>query len=128
MQLSRRARQPGVCAAFPVLVLGRYANAWAQVKPRSFVATGMDIMRRETALALYKGLGAVLGGIVPKMAIRFTSYEYYKQILADKETWQISLKGTFVGRLIVPTGDFQMTLPEANRMNVGFSWSCCWCY
>jgi solute carrier family 25 citrate transporter 1 len=58
----------------------------------------MEIVRRETALGLYKGLGAVLGGIVPKMAIRFTSYEYYKQLLADQETREISRKGIFVGR------------------------------
>lgn len=58
----------------------------------------MEIVRRETVLGLYKGLGAVLGGIVPKMAIRFTSYEYYKQLLADRETGEISRKGIFVGR------------------------------
>lgn len=57
-------------------------------------------MRRETALGLYKGLGAVLGGIIPKMAIRFTSYEYYKQLLANKETLEISRKGTFLGEWI----------------------------
>ena len=44
------------------------------------------IVRRETPLALYKGLGAVLSGIVPKMAIRFASFERYKAWLADKET------------------------------------------
>lgn len=54
-------------------------------------------MRRETALGLYKGLGAVLTGIVPKMAIRFTSFEWYKQALADKETGIISSKATFLG-------------------------------
>jgi solute carrier family 25 citrate transporter 1 len=48
-------------------------------------------------LGLYKGLGAVLGGIIPKMAIRFTSYEYYKQLLASKETMEVSRKGTFMG-------------------------------
>ena len=32
---------------------------------------------------LYKGLGAVISGIVPKMAIRFSSFEYYKEALAD---------------------------------------------
>nr|POE59233.1 succinate/fumarate mitochondrial transporter [Quercus suber] len=66
MQLSRRGRTPGT-------------------KRRGFVATGMDIARKETPLGLYKGLGAVLTGIVPKMAIRFTSYEWYRQLLADKD-------------------------------------------
>lgn len=65
MQLSRRARQPGA-------------------KRRGFLKTGMEIARKETPLGLYKGLGAVMTGIVPKMAIRFTSYEWYKQLLAGQ--------------------------------------------
>lgn len=40
-----------------------------------FFATGRQIAARETALGLYKGLGAVVSGIVPKMAIRFASFE-----------------------------------------------------
>ncbi|KAI9874987.1 MAG: Mitochondrial succinate-fumarate transporter, partial [Pleopsidium flavum] len=67
MQLSRRARAPGA-------------------KRRGFLTTGKEIVKRETPLGLYKGLGAVITGIVPKMAIRFTSYEWYKQFLANKET------------------------------------------
>lgn len=55
-------------------------------------------MRKETGMGLYKGLGAVLGGIIPKMAIRFTSYEWYKQLLASKETGQITSKATFLGK------------------------------
>jgi len=55
-------------------------------------------VRKETALGLYKGLGAVLGGIIPKMAIRFTSYEWYKTLLADKETGRVSSKSTFLGK------------------------------
>jgi solute carrier family 25 (mitochondrial citrate transporter), member 1 len=65
MQLSRRARQPGA-------------------KRRGFIKTGVEIARKETPLGLYKGLGAVLTGIIPKMAIRFTSYEWYKQMLASR--------------------------------------------
>ena len=72
-----------------------------QVKPRGFVTTGVDIVKKETALGLYKGLGAVLGGIIPKMAIRFTSYEYYKQLLANKETGAVSSKGTFLGKSFI---------------------------
>ncbi|EED22828.1 succinate:fumarate antiporter (Acr1), putative [Talaromyces stipitatus ATCC 10500] len=79
MQLSRRARAPGV-------------------KPRGFVATGAEIVRRETAMGLYKGLGAVLGGIIPKMAIRFTSYEWYKQLLTD-ENGHVTRKATFIAGL-----------------------------
>lgn len=47
----------------------------SQLPPLSFYATGKQIVRRETFLGLYKGLGAVLAGITPKMAIRFASFE-----------------------------------------------------
>lgn len=80
MQLSRRGRTPGT-------------------KRRGFIATGRDIVKKETAFGLYKGLGAVLTGIVPKMAIRFTSYEWYKQAMAD-ENGQISGKATFFGKQV----------------------------
>ncbi|KAK4689444.1 hypothetical protein P7C73_g648, partial [Tremellales sp. Uapishka_1] len=45
------------------------------LKPLGFFATGRQIAARETPLGLYKGLGAVVSGIVPKMAIRFASFE-----------------------------------------------------
>ncbi|PNS15261.1 Succinate/fumarate mitochondrial transporter [Sphaceloma murrayae] len=79
MQLSRRARAPGV-------------------KRRGFVQTGVEIVKRETPLGLYKGLGAVLTGIIPKMAIRFTSYEWYKQMLANPDG-TIPSRGTFLAGL-----------------------------
>jgi solute carrier family 25 citrate transporter 1 len=78
MQLSRRARAPGA-------------------KKRGFITTGAEIVRRETPLGLYKGLGAVITGIVPKMAIRFTSFEAYKKMLANKETGHVSGQATFLG-------------------------------
>ncbi|KAK8016215.1 succinate fumarate mitochondrial transporter protein [Apiospora rasikravindrae] len=80
MQLSRRARMPGA-------------------PKRGFLRTGAEIVKRETPLGLYKGLGAVLTGIIPKMAIRFTSFEWYKQQMADKKTGIISGQGTFVAGL-----------------------------
>jgi solute carrier family 25 citrate transporter 1 len=80
MQLSRRGRQPGL-------------------PKRGFVATGLEIVRKETPLGLYKGLGAVLTGIVPKMAIRFTSFEYYKQVLAHKQTGVVSGQSLFLAGL-----------------------------
>ena len=78
MQLSRRARAPGA-------------------PKRGFLTTGSEIIKRETPLGLYKGLGAVITGIVPKMAIRFSSFEAYKRMLEDKETCVVSGKGVFVG-------------------------------
>ncbi|MCJ1337380.1 hypothetical protein MMC09_002662 [Bachmanniomyces sp. S44760] len=80
MQLSRRARAPGA-------------------KRRGFLTTGKEIVKRETPLGLYKGLGAVVTGIVPKMAIRFTSYEWYKQLLANKTTGAVSGQATFFAGL-----------------------------
>ncbi|KAK6077887.1 succinate:fumarate antiporter [Seiridium cupressi] len=79
MQLSRRARQPGA-------------------PKRGFLKTGSEIIKRETPLGLYKGLGAVMTGIVPKMAIRFTSFEAYKQMLADSEG-SVSGRATFMAGL-----------------------------
>jgi solute carrier family 25 (mitochondrial citrate transporter), member 1 len=80
MQLSRRARQPGA-------------------PKRGFLRTGSEIVAKETPLGLYKGLGAVLTGIVPKMAIRFTSFEAYKGWLADPKTGVVSGKMTFLAGL-----------------------------
>lgn len=58
------------------------------------------IVRRETPLALYKGLGAVLSGIVPKMAIRFASFETYKGWLADSTTGDTKVGNIFIGKLV----------------------------
>ncbi|KAI5285836.1 Mitochondrial succinate-fumarate transporter [Ascosphaera aggregata] len=68
-------------------------------KPRGFIATGRHIVEKETALGLYKGLGAVLSGIIPKMAIRFTSYGFYRQCLMEKETGTISGPRTMLAGL-----------------------------
>jgi len=75
------------------------AHVLVQTKPRGFIATGVMIVRRETPLALYKGLGAVLSGIVPKMAIRFASFETYKARLADRETGKTSVGNIFLAGL-----------------------------
>ncbi|ESZ97218.1 succinate/fumarate mitochondrial transporter [Sclerotinia borealis F-4128] len=80
MQLSRRARAPGA-------------------PKRGFITTGSEIIKRETPLGLYKGLGAVITGIVPKMAIRFTSFETYKRWLADQETGIVTGRATFLAGL-----------------------------
>ncbi|KAM7183932.1 Mitochondrial carrier domain containing protein [Rhypophila sp. PSN 637] len=80
MQLSRRGRQPGMAK-------------------RGFIRTGVEIVKKETPLGLYKGLGAVMTGIVPKMAIRFTSFEWYKQLLANKETHVVSGQALFFAGL-----------------------------
>ena len=43
--------------------------------------TARRIIQREGPFALYKGLTAVYTGIVPKMAIRFVSFEYYRDAM-----------------------------------------------
>jgi solute carrier family 25 citrate transporter 1 len=68
------------------------------------LTTGREIVKRETPLGLYKGLGAVITGIVPKMAIRFSSYETYKQLLANKKTGAVSGQATFFGERADPGG------------------------
>ena len=104
-----------------------------QAKKRSFITTGAEIVRRETPLGLYKGLGAVLTGIVPKMAIRFTSFEAYKKLLANKETGAVSGQSTFLGKyfsslfeikflsekiqkfVMLTLYDFQLVLPQVSQ-------------
>ncbi|KAK9469894.1 mitochondrial carrier domain-containing protein [Lipomyces arxii] len=80
MQLSTRAAAPGV-------------------KRPGFFATGATIIKRETFFGLYKGLGAVITGIVPKMAIRFSSFEFFKTSLANSETKVTSSTGIFFAGL-----------------------------
>ncbi|KAJ1680094.1 Mitochondrial succinate-fumarate transporter [Spiromyces aspiralis] len=65
------------------------------VGSNNFISVGARIVHREGVLALYKGLGAVLTGITPKMAIRFTSFELYKSWLRDKQTGKVSTTATF---------------------------------
>ena len=42
---------------------------------------------------------AVITGIVPKMAIRFSSFEFYKSVLATKETGKPNTGGVFIAGL-----------------------------
>lgn len=58
----------------------------------SFVGVGLKIVQKESPLALYKGLGAVTAGIVPKMAIRFTTFQFYKDLMVDKNgtPWKLN--------------------------------------
>jgi hypothetical protein len=93
-----------------------------QTKPRGFVATGAMIVRRETPLALYKGLGAVLSGIVPKMAIRFASFETYKRWLADPETGKTSVGNIFLCAFVPITSSVAYTYSRVSAVD---SWPRC---
>ncbi|SCV05601.1 LANO_0H11078g1_1 [Lachancea nothofagi CBS 11611] len=61
-----------------------------------FLATARQIAHNEGLLAFYKGLGAVVIGIIPKMAIRFTAYEFFRTLLADPSTGVVSTGSTFL--------------------------------
>ncbi|TPX52786.1 hypothetical protein SeMB42_g01179 [Synchytrium endobioticum] len=79
---------------------GQMSEAVAKTKARqTFIGVGMQIVQKEGFLSLYKGLGAVISGIVPKMSIRFSSFEAYKEWLADKNTEKTSSAGIFVAGL-----------------------------
>lgn len=70
------------------------------IKPPGFIKTGKTIYNNEGVLALYKGLGAVVIGIIPKMAIRFSSYEWYRTLLANEQTGKVSTGNTFIAGLM----------------------------
>ncbi|KAI5820921.1 mitochondrial carrier domain-containing protein [Pyronema omphalodes] len=69
-------------------------------KRKGFFTVGKEIIQKETPLGLYKGLGAVITGIVPKMAIRFSSFEFYKSLAKkDPETGKIAASAVFLSGL-----------------------------
>ncbi|RUP45557.1 hypothetical protein BC936DRAFT_148023 [Jimgerdemannia flammicorona] len=78
--------------------LSRSGNRNPQGKKLSFVGVGVRIVKNESFFALYKGLGAVVSGIVPKMAIRFSSFEMYKGWMADSKG-KVSTGATFLAGL-----------------------------
>ncbi|KAJ3046123.1 hypothetical protein HDV00_003873 [Rhizophlyctis rosea] len=75
----------------------------AKPKRQTFINVGVQIVQKEGFLSLYKGLGAVVSGIVPKMAIRFSSFEWFKEQLADKQTGKVSAMGNFIAGLAAGT-------------------------
>lgn len=76
---------------------GTAQQAIKAAKRIGFVGTGIKIIKKETPLGLYKGLGAVLTGITPKMAIRFTSYSQYSNSLRDANGHISSFKTFLAG-------------------------------
>ena len=64
------------------------------------IGTAKRIVQREGFFALYKGLTAVYTGIIPKMAIRFLSFEQYKDLLADNTPLGRSTTATFTAGLM----------------------------
>jgi solute carrier family 25 (mitochondrial citrate transporter), member 1 len=66
---------PGATTAAKVHIIPTGTNVVQA--PLGPIGTARRIINREGFLALYKGLSAVYTGIVPKMAIRFVSFEQY---------------------------------------------------
>ena len=70
---------------------------------------------RQSPLAFYKGFGPVFTGIIPKMGIRFLSFENYKSMLADTR-WAnpsngaLTYQGTFLGEYQENTPGFPIWL------------------
>jgi solute carrier family 25 citrate transporter 1 len=62
------------------LVLLRF---WEQLPPLGFYATGKQIVKKETPLGLYKGLGAVIGGIVSPCLFRSSVRSWMRGKLTD---------------------------------------------
>jgi solute carrier family 25 citrate transporter 1 len=97
--------EPGFRAAASAETMG---HARVIVKPTSRgtvtaslgpFGTAKRIVQREGFFALYKGLTAVYTGIIPKMAIRFVSFEQYKDLLADYTPLGRSTTATFTAGL-----------------------------
>lgn len=63
--------------------------------PLGPIGTARRIVQREGFLALYKGLTAVYTGIIPKMAIRFVSFEQYRDFLGHHKD-RLGVSGTAV--------------------------------
>ena len=54
------------------------------LKPRIKIGplrVAAEIVKDEGFFALYKGIGAVLMGIIPKIAVRFVAFEEYRKLI-----------------------------------------------
>eukprot|EP00835_Amoeboradix_gromovi_P007126 NODE_1077_length_1406_cov_0.174445.p1 type:complete len:277 gc:universal NODE_1077_length_1406_cov_0.174445:301-1131(+) len=67
--------------------------------PMPFYKVGYEIAKKEGIPGLYKGIGAVVTGIVPKIALRFGSFEAYKEYLGGNNpaSWHIFVAGLGAG-------------------------------
>ncbi|GAB5031343.1 succinate fumarate mitochondrial transporter [Nannochloropsis oceanica] len=79
--------------------------------------TGARIIQKESFLALYKGLTAVYMGIVPKMAVRFSSFEAYKGYLANADG-EVSPSATFLAGLGSGVTEAILVVTPAEYRNV----------
>ncbi|KAF1801050.1 mitochondrial carrier domain-containing protein [Mucor lusitanicus] len=82
-----------------------------------FLGVGAKIVRNESFWALYKGLGAVVSGIVPKMAIRFSSFELYKSWMAD-ENGVVSTSSVFLAGLAAGTTEAVLVVSPMDLIKI----------
>ncbi|KAK9350510.1 mitochondrial carrier domain-containing protein [Lipomyces doorenjongii] len=88
------------------------------VKRSGFFATFINIVEKESVFGLYKGLGAVITGIVPKMAIRFSSFEFFKSALVNKTTNQTSPAGIFFAGLAAGTTEALLVVNPTDLIKI----------
>ncbi|KAI7881852.1 mitochondrial carrier [Lichtheimia hyalospora FSU 10163] len=86
-------------------------------KKLGFFGVGTKIVRNESFWALYKGLGAVVAGIVPKMAVRFSSFEMYKSWMADANG-KVSTTGVFFAGLAAGTTEAVAVVCPADLVKI----------
>ncbi|ORY93818.1 mitochondrial carrier domain-containing protein [Syncephalastrum racemosum] len=97
--------------------LAKNAYRSASGKRLGFLGVGVRIVKNESFWALYKGLGAVIAGIVPKMAIRFSSFEAYKGALAD-ENGHVSRTGVFFAGLAAGTTEAVLVVSPMDLIKI----------
>ncbi|KAG1296090.1 hypothetical protein G6F66_003760 [Rhizopus arrhizus] len=97
--------------------LAKHASRGANGKPLGFIGVGLKIVQNESFWALYKGLGAVVSGIVPKMAIRFSSFELYKSWMADAQG-KVSTISVFFAGLAAGTTEAIMVVSPMDLIKI----------
>eukprot|EP00658_Telonema_sp_P-2_P049131 TRINITY_DN3735_c0_g2_i1.p1 TRINITY_DN3735_c0_g2~~TRINITY_DN3735_c0_g2_i1.p1 ORF type:complete len:313 (-),score=70.35 TRINITY_DN3735_c0_g2_i1:263-1201(-) len=76
------------------------------------ITTAVQMVKKGGVTSLYKGLTAVQCGIVPKMAIRFSSFEQYKLLLADKDG-KVSTMRTLTAGIMAGTTEALLVVTPA---------------
>ncbi|KAK9482582.1 mitochondrial carrier domain-containing protein [Lipomyces starkeyi] len=88
------------------------------IKRVGFFATFINIVRKESVFCLYKGLGAVITGIVPKMAIRFSSFEFFQGAFVNKSTNQTNPTGIFFAGLAAGTTEALLVVNPTDLIEI----------
>jgi len=75
-----------------------------QTKPEIYggALNALKMTIRESPLAVYKGVGALIPGIAPVFALSFTGYEHGKLIFGNESALQFGLAGCFAAIYTTP--------------------------